>query len=228
MIMNKRYHNIAITLLFLLAFYFTVSNITNVSVTDLDEWIAAKFSGETHQGASRGLHKVDLESKSLKVKEADQRYISSASVQTTKELEEAVDLSQYPSHTVTATGYTAGEESTGKTPDHPEYGITFSGVEVKRDLYSTIAADLNVFPIGTVLFIPGYGYGVVADKGGAIEGNELDLYFHTVDDVYAQWGKKTLDVYLVKKGTGKLTEEELTNLNENEALQVFRNQMSEN
>ena len=48
---------------------------------------------------------------------------------------------------------------------------------VKRDLYSTVAADLNVFPIGTILFIPEYGYGVVADKGGAITGNKVDLYY---------------------------------------------------
>ena len=76
---------------------------------------------------------------------------------------------------MTATGYTSGIESTGKRPGHPEYGITYSGVKAKRDLYSTIAADLRVFPLGTILFVPGYGYGVVADKGGAIKGNRLDL-----------------------------------------------------
>jgi len=87
-----------------------------------------------------------------------------------------------------------------------------------------VAADLNVFPIGTVLFIPGYGYGVVADKGGAIKGNELDLYYETVEDVYSKWGKKQVDVYVVQKGNGKLTEEQLQALNEDKALQVFRQQ----
>ena len=48
--------------------------------------------------------------------------------------------------------------------------LLIQGVKVKRDLYSTVAADLNVFPIGTILFIPEYGFGVVADKGGAIKG----------------------------------------------------------
>jgi 3D (Asp-Asp-Asp) domain-containing protein len=139
-------------------------------------------------------------------------------------LEEAFDWSKYPSMVVVATGYTAGVESTGKTPDHPEYGITYSGVRVKRDLYSTIAADLNIFPIGTILFIPGYGYGVVADKGGAIKGNRLDLYYDTVEDVYKYWGKKKVQVYIVKKGDGKLSEEELKRLNEDETMQVFRQQ----
>ncbi|WP_423799463.1 3D domain-containing protein [Neobacillus sp. SAB-20_R2A] len=139
-------------------------------------------------------------------------------------LENSIDWSQYPKHTVTATGYTAGAESTGKNQGHPEYGITYSGVKVKRDLFSTIAADLTVFPIGTVLFIPGYGYGVVADKGGAIKGNRLDLYYETVEDVYRHWGKKTVDVYIVQKGNGKLTEEQLQALNEDKSLQVFRQQ----
>jgi 3D (Asp-Asp-Asp) domain-containing protein len=142
----------------------------------------------------------------------------------TPPLEEAFDWSKYPKHSVTATGYTAGYESTGKSEGHPEYGITYSGVKVKRDLFSTVAADLTVFPIGTVLFIPGYGYGVVADKGGAIKGNELDLYYETVDDVYKHWGKKKIEVYVVEKGNGKLTEQQLLTLNEDKAMQVFRGQ----
>lgn len=149
---------------------------------------------------------------------------SEAVAGTTPTLEDAIDWTQYPKQTVVATGYTAGYESTGKSKNHPEYGITYSGVKVKRDLYSTIAADLKVFPIGTILFIPGYGYGVVADKGGAIKGNELDLYYETVHDVYQLWGKRTLDVYVVERGNGKLTEEQLTALNENESMQVFRQQ----
>jgi 3D (Asp-Asp-Asp) domain-containing protein len=150
--------------------------------------------------------------------------IDSVSTAATPSLEDAFDWSKYPKHTVTATGYTAGYESTGKSKGHPEYGITYSGVKVKRDLFSTVAADLNVFPIGTILFIPGYGYGVVADKGGAIKGNELDLYYETVEDVYKQWGKKRLEVYVVEKGKGKLTESQLQALNEDKALQVFRQQ----
>lgn len=145
-----------------------------------------------------------------------------------KILEDTVDLESYPAVKVVATGYTAGIESTGKTPDHPEYGITYSGIEVKRDLYSTIAADLSVYPLGTILYIPDYGYGVVTDKGGAIKGNKIDLFFDTVEDVYAQWGKKELEVYVIKEGDGEITAEEIIRLNETESLQVFRKQIQEN
>ncbi|WP_251549964.1 3D domain-containing protein [Neobacillus muris] len=182
------------TCLFLMAFFVTFQAISGVDAHTL---ITKMANGLSHSSA-----------------------VSSSS----SSLEDAFDWSKYPKQTVTATGYTAGVESTGKQQGHPEYGITYSGVKVKRDLFSTIAADLSVFPIGTILFIPDYGYGVVADKGGAIKGNRLDLYYETVEDVYQKWGKRTVDVYIVQKGTGKLTEEELQALNEDKSLQVFRQQ----
>ena len=168
---------------------------------------------------------VSLQPKALKKLHAHTRYISSEEIAGPESLEEVMKMSQYPTTTVIATGYTAGYESTGKNPGHPEYGITFSGVKVKRDLYSTIAADLSIYPIGTIMYIPDYGYGVVADKGGAIKGNKIDLYYETVEDVYKQWGKREVDVYIIQEGDGTLSETDLKVLNENEALQVFREQM---
>ncbi|QDP40967.1 3D domain-containing protein [Radiobacillus deserti] len=206
------------TILFFGAFYSTFATVTNVHAVDLK--IGQVQSNSPVEDRS---HKqVALSLKSFNHEKATTRYISSEQVKGPETLQEAINFEQYPSQTVTATGYTAGYESTGKTEDHPEYGITYSGVKVKRDLYSTIAADLDVYPIGTILFIPGYGYGVVADKGGAIRGNKIDLYYPTVEAVYNEWGKQQVEVYLVKKGDGSLSESELNQLNETKALQVFR------
>ncbi|PTX59147.1 3D (Asp-Asp-Asp) domain-containing protein [Melghirimyces profundicolus] len=120
----------------------------------------------------------------------------------------------YPSMVVTATGYTSGRESTGKDRSHPAFGLTRSGVQAQRGVLSTVAADPRVFPIGTLLYIPGYGYGVVADTGNAIQGRRLDLYFDTVEEVYKQWGKKRVRIYVIAKGDGSLSEKDLENLNE--------------
>ncbi|MBC8080013.1 MAG: 3D domain-containing protein [Gorillibacterium sp.] len=114
---------------------------------------------------------------------------------------------------VMATGYYAGLESTGKSPGHPGYGITFSGVKVRKALFSTIAADTKMFPLGTILYIPGYGYGVVADTGNAIKGNKIDLYFETKKQVYELWGKKKVKVSVLRRGEGRVTEEMLDQLN---------------
>ncbi|MEC2061292.1 MULTISPECIES: stationary phase survival protein SpsC [Bacillus] len=201
------------TCLFLLAFGTTFLSVSGIEAKDLSKWV------QEHQ--EKHLKHAGLTLKALQQK---QTQTTSAAKDKTKPLEEAFDWDEYPVQRVTATGYTAGVESTGKNPGDPLYGLTYSGVKVKRDLYSTVAADPSVFPIGTILFIPNYGLGVVADTGSAIKGNRLDLYFETVKDVYNEWGKKTLDVYVIKKGTGKITEDELEKLNETKSLQVFRNQ----
>ncbi|TXL58147.1 hypothetical protein FHP05_14380 [Cerasibacillus terrae] len=220
-------------ILFIGAILTTWSSISNVSLYDMKPWFVMKVHGEgkkgsTFQSPSHSTRQIGLEKKELHVFQKQTKYISNEEIERPKTLEEELQLEQYPTATVVATGYTAGYESTGKTPNHPGYGITYSGVKVKRDLYSTIAADLSIYPIGTILFIPDYGYGVVADKGGAIKGNKIDLYYNTVEDVYKNWGKKELEVYIIEEGTGELTEEHLQVLNENEALQVFRDQIIKN
>ncbi|QFK72675.1 hypothetical protein F7984_16325 [Pradoshia sp. D12] len=209
---------ISLVFLFLLATVVTLSYFTGISVHEFPVF--------------RHIHsKIVRENPKPKEQISLSSYDTTSSVKQIKSastLEENDNWNKYPAKEVIATGYTAGYESTGKNPNHPSYGITYSGVRVKRDLYSTIAADTSVFPIGTILFIPSYGYGVVADTGSAIKGNKIDLYYDTVDDVYQKWGKKQLKVYVVSMGTGKLTEPELKALNETESLQVFRNQIINN
>ncbi|WP_335870337.1 3D domain-containing protein [Bacillus sp. 2205SS5-2] len=210
------------TLLVVLALMTTLETVSGVK--------ASSFIGALIQQAEQKVEHqtktISIGYKMLKTVRDDSKKISASEVvmSTKPRLESSFNWSQYPLKTVVATGYTAGVESTGKDENHPLYGITYSGVKVKRDLYSTIAADLSVFPLGTILFIPEYGFGVVADKGSAIKGDRLDLYYDTVDQVYNEWGKKEVDVYVVSMGKGVLTEETLLNLNETKDLQVFRPQ----
>nr|WP_040512817.1 3D domain-containing protein [Gracilibacillus halophilus] len=210
------------TILFCSAVLSTYTFLSNISVMEAMNNI---YQEEPTQILTHRDYTVErMEKKQIKHVDAPQIYISSEQVEQPEGLEDTLDLDQYRTKEVIATGYTAGVESTGKSPDHPAYGITYSGVKVTRDLYSTIAADLTVFPLGTILYIPDYGFGVVADKGGAINGNKIDLYYPTVEQVYDQWGKKQVEVYVIEYGDGKLTEQVLTDLNNTEALQVFRSE----
>ncbi len=52
---------------------------------------------------------------------------------------------------------------------------TVPSVPSKKN-YGTLSARTNVFPIGTKIFIPGYGLGIVEDTGGRIKGHRIDLY----------------------------------------------------
>lgn len=225
---NSLTKRVSMTVLFVFALFTTFQAISGVEAKSIMSHAYQAIDGKETEDDSFFSHKfksLGLALKKLKsVATFETQISSSEAVSGEPPKLEDLDWSKYPTKKVVATGYTAGYESTGKNPDHPSYGITYSGVKVKRDLYSTIAADLNVFPIGTILFIPGYGYGVVADKGGAIKGNELDLFYETVKEVYDNWGKKSVDVYVIEYGDGRLTEDELVSLNENESMQVFRQQ----
>ena len=69
-------------------------------------------------------------------------------------------------------------------------GVTASGTKAKP---GTIAADTRKYPFGTVMYIPGYGYGRVEDRGSAIQGEHIDLFFKSHREAL-QWGSKTVPV----------------------------------
>jgi 3D (Asp-Asp-Asp) domain-containing protein len=81
--------------------------------------------------------------------------------------------------TVTATAYTLP-------------GRTATGAPVG---YGVVAVDPSVIPLGTRMTIPGYGEGVAADTGGAIQGAVIDLWFPTAAAA-AAWGRRTVTITL--------------------------------
>jgi RHS repeat-associated protein len=90
---------------------------------------------------------------------------------------------------MTITGYDNGFGSTGKNPGDPGYGITASG---KKAGYGTIAAPPQ-YPFETKMYIPAYGCGTVEDRGGAIHGNRLDVWFENAK-MANRWGIWNLPV----------------------------------
>lgn len=94
------------------------------------------------------------------------------------------------------TYYTAGVESTGKTPDHPEYGMTATGTEVIPEY--TISADWDVLPPGTRVYIEGVGERVVEDSGGGVKGNHIDVYVPELEVAKAN-GVSYANVYILEE-----------------------------
>lgn len=93
------------------------------------------------------------------------------------------------------TAFTAGYESTGKTPDHPAYGITASGKRVKEN--HTIASDWDVLPPGTVVYIEDVGIRTVEDRGGKVKGDHIDLYIKELDEAL-EWGVQYKEVWIIE------------------------------
>jgi len=61
----------------------------------------------------------------------------------------------------------------------------------------TVAVDPNVIPLGSVLYVEGYGEAIAADTGGAIKGNIIDVYLPTEDECW-QWGRRMVEVRVME------------------------------
>jgi 3D (Asp-Asp-Asp) domain-containing protein len=80
-------------------------------------------------------------------------------------------------------------------------GLTACGKPVTHNHGRFVAADAAVFNFGTSLSVPGYYGGQdvkVLDRGGAIKGNKLDVFFPTHARA-KQWGRQHLDVTVVEE-----------------------------
>ncbi|HOO90291.1 MAG TPA: 3D domain-containing protein [Syntrophales bacterium] len=77
--------------------------------------------------------------------------------------------------------------------ERKEVGITADGTEAE---YGTIAADARLYPFGTRMYVPGYGWGEVHDRGRAITGNHIDVFFPDRDDAL-RWGRQYLKVTIL-------------------------------
>ena len=100
-----------------------------------------------------------------------------------------------------ATAYDLSFESCGKYPDHPEYGITFSGTRARPGV---VAVDPRVVKLGSKLYIesmdrtPDYGFAKAEDTGGAIKGNRVDLFIENRSQAL-RYGVRTVKVYVLEE-----------------------------
>lgn len=88
--------------------------------------------------------------------------------------------------TVTATGYSRMQANLSD--------YTFTGVLAERGV---IAVDPNVIPLGTKVYVEGYGFASCEDTGSAIKGNRIDLCYDTVEECF-QWGVRDVTIYILE------------------------------
>lgn len=97
---------------------------------------------------------------------------------------------------VLATAYTAGYESCGKYPDHPAYGITYTGTRATEG--RTVAVDPLVIPLGSEVVIPALnGVYIAEDTGRLIKGNRIDIFIEDLQEAL-EWGVQYIDIYIRK------------------------------
>ena len=91
--------------------------------------------------------------------------------------------------TVEATAYTAECEGC--------IGITKTGVDLNANPDAkVIAVDPSIIPLGSKVYVEGYGYATAEDTGGAIKGNRIDVFVPEQNDAL-QWGRKQVKVTII-------------------------------
>ncbi len=90
---------------------------------------------------------------------------------------------------VTATAYTAGCNGCS--------GITATGINLRTNPnLKVIAVDPSVIPLGSKVWVEGYGYAVAGDTGGAIKGKKIDLHVPTKSDAY-KFGRRQVKIKII-------------------------------
>lgn len=113
-----------------------------------------------------------------------------------------VRISELNTPTVPTTSTEVGTAIKTLTMESTAYyghGITASGLKPVRnpDGISTIAVDPNVIPLGTKVYVSGYGLAIAADTGGAIKGNIIDVFLNTHEECMS-WGRRQVTVQILE------------------------------
>lgn len=93
-------------------------------------------------------------------------------------------------------------EATGYSPDPSENGgltVSARGTPLGRGI---AAVDPKVIPLGTKLWVEGYGYALADDVGGAIKGKRIDLCHATLAEGNA-YGRKSVKVWILETTPGR-------------------------
>lgn len=77
-------------------------------------------------------------------------------------------------------------------------GVTATGIDLRSNPnQKVIAVDPTVIPLGSTVWVEGYGTAIAGDTGGAIKGNKIDVFIPS-RDAALQWGRKTVTIKILK------------------------------
>ena len=89
-------------------------------------------------------------------------------------------------YTMLATAYTANCKGCS--------GITKTGINLRKNpKMKVIAVDPKIIPLGSKVWVEGYGTAIAGDTGGAIKGNKIDIFISSKSTAY-KWGRRTVKV----------------------------------
>lgn len=125
-----------------------------------------------------------------KVKEKQDKVVAMGTKVITAQVSRGSSESSGREFYVSSTAYTANCNGCS--------GYTATGINLRANPnVKVIAVDPRVIPLGSKVYVEGYGYAIAADKGSAIKGNKIDVFFASQSAAY-RWGQKTIKIKILK------------------------------
>ncbi|TQR30258.1 LysM peptidoglycan-binding domain-containing protein [Lysinibacillus sphaericus] len=168
---------------------FSIARVNGVSVQELKEWNNLSsdliYVGETLAIKASAAKPKTAESKTTKVATTpSKKKVTTSSTNTV-----SAPTNTGKTLTMRATAYTAYCEGCS--------GVTANGTDIRSNPnLKVIAVDPRVIPLGTRVWVEGYGEAIAADTGGAIKGNKIDVFIPTEGQA-RQWGVKHVTVKIL-------------------------------
>lgn len=147
----------------------------------------AKAMEEAQKKAAEEAQKKAAEEEAQKQKQQQVQQTSTKTVDNSEAATSADNVSGSKTLTMSATAYSTEANGMGT------YSAT--GINLKQHP-SCVAVDPSVIPLGSIIWVSGYGVSVAGDTGTAIKGNIIDLHFATVAQSMA-WGRRTVTVKIL-------------------------------
>lgn len=142
---------------------------------------------EQQAKAMEEAQKKAAEEEAQKQKQQQVQQTSTKTVDNSEAATSADNVSGSKTLTMSATAYSTEANGMGT------YSAT--GINLKQHP-SCVAVDPSVIPLGSIIWVSGYGVSVAGDTGTAIKGNVIDLHFSTVAQSMA-WGRRTVTVKIL-------------------------------
>ncbi|MET3700050.1 uncharacterized protein YabE [Bacillus oleivorans] len=77
-------------------------------------------------------------------------------------------------------------------------GVTATGINLRSNPdIKVIAVDPSVIPLGSKVYVEGYGHAIAGDTGSAIKGNKIDVFFPTKEQAY-RWGVRKVKITILE------------------------------
>ena len=148
---------------------------------------AGKVRMESEEAVQENVQQAPATSTNKQSAQSTQK--SNATQQSQKPATTKEPVSSGKTLTMSATAYTA--YCTGCS------GITANGTDLRANPGAkVIAVDPKVIPLGTRVWVEGYGEAIAADTGGAIKGNKIDIFIPSQEGAI-NWGRKTVTVKIL-------------------------------